>query len=59
MKRLAMAATFALALSLGGVSPAVALADGSAGAFELLPLLLLVAVPVVLGAQRWRPREIG
>ena len=40
-------------------SAAVALADGSAGAFELLPLLLLVAVPVVLGAQRWRHREIG
>ncbi|SDT13606.1 hypothetical protein SAMN04489752_3461 [Brevibacterium siliguriense] len=29
MKRLAMAATFALALSIGGVSPAVALADDS------------------------------
>jgi ABC-2 type transport system permease protein len=40
-------------------SAAVALADGSAGAFELLPLLLLVALPVVLGAQRWRHREIG
>ena len=32
MKRLAMAATFALALSLGGVSPAVALADDSSTA---------------------------
>ena len=32
MKRLAMAATFALALSIGGVSPAVALADDSSTA---------------------------
>ncbi len=40
-------------------SASVALADGSAGAFELLPLLLLVALPAVLGAQRWRHREIG
>ena len=32
MKRLAMAATFALALSLGGLSPAVALADDKSAA---------------------------
>ena len=41
------------------MSAAVAVADGSAGAFELLPLLLLVLLPGLLGARRWSVREVG
>ena len=45
------------AVDLSGAS--LALANGEAGAFELLPLVLLVLLPAALGAQRWRHREIG
>ena len=38
---------------------AVALADGRAGAFELLPLALTVLVPAALGVWRWNRREVG
>lgn len=40
-------------------SAASALGTGDAGAFELLPLLLLVVVPTVLGVRRWSLREVG
>ena len=40
-------------------SAAVALAEGTAGAFELLPLGLLVVLPLAVGARRWLHREIG
>ena len=40
-------------------SAAVALAEGTAGAFELLPLGLLVVLPLAVGARRWLRREIG
>lgn len=33
--------------------------EGEAGAFELLPLLILVVLPVALGARRWSVREVG
>lgn len=45
------------AVDLSGAS--LALANGEAGAFELLPLVLLVLLPAALGTQRWRHREIG
>ena len=45
------------AVDLTGAS--LALANGEAGAFELLPLVLLVLLPAALGTQRWRHREIG
>lgn len=35
------------------------LIDGTAGAFELLPLTLMVLIPLALGARRWSRREIG
>lgn len=38
---------------------AVALAEGRAGVFELLPLVLLVLLPAVLGTRRWMRREIA
>lgn len=38
---------------------ATALADGQAGAFELLPLALLVLVPAAVGTWRWNRREVG
>lgn len=38
---------------------AIALADGRAGAFELLPLALLVLLPSALGVWRWNRREVG
>ncbi|HLQ81029.1 MAG TPA: ABC transporter permease [Brachybacterium sp.] len=38
---------------------AAALGDGEAGAFELLPLVLLVLVPAALGVRRWTVREVG
>ncbi|GAA1489194.1 ABC transporter permease [Brachybacterium sacelli] len=38
---------------------AVTFADGDAGAFELLPLLLLVILPAAYGAWRWNHREVG
>lgn len=38
---------------------AVALADGRAGAFELLPLALTVLLPAALGVWRWNRREVG
>jgi hypothetical protein len=40
-------------------SAAVALAEGTAGAFELLPLALLVVLPLALGTRRWLHREIS
>ncbi|MGP9539595.1 ABC transporter permease [Brachybacterium sp. AOP43-C2-M15] len=40
-------------------SALVALASGEGTALELVPLLLLVAVPTALGVQRWRVREVG
>ena len=45
------------AVDLNGA--AAALAAGDATAFELLPLLLLVVVPTVLGLRRWTVREVG
>lgn len=36
-----------------------ALATGEAGAFELLPLALLVLLPAALGMRRWSLREVG
>lgn len=38
---------------------AVLAADGEATAFELIPLMLLVVVPLVLGARRWNLREVN
>ena len=38
---------------------AVALGDGRAGAFELLPLALTVLLPAALGVWRWNRREVG
>lgn len=38
---------------------ASALGAGDAGAFELLPLVLLVLVPAALGMRRWTLREVG
>src|SRR5699024_973335 len=38
---------------------AAALGNGEAGAFELLPLVLLVIVPAALGVRRWTVREVG
>ncbi|MDN5820685.1 MAG: ABC transporter permease [Brachybacterium sp.] len=38
---------------------AAALGDGTAGAFELLPLALLVLLPAALGVRRWSQREVG
>lgn len=38
---------------------ATTLAGGDATAFELIPLVLLVVVPTLLGVQRWRMREVG
>lgn len=35
------------------------LGQGEAGAFELLPLLLLVLVPTAFGTRRWMMREVG
>ncbi|MGY5765639.1 ABC transporter permease [Brachybacterium sp. DNPG3] len=35
------------------------LGTGDAGAFELLPLLILVIAPGLLGARRWAVREVG
>lgn len=40
-------------------SAASALTAGDATAFELLPLLLMVIVPTVLGVRRWNAREVG
>lgn len=37
---------------------ASALSAGDAGAFELLPLVLLVVLPAVLGVRRWSRREV-
>lgn len=45
------------ALDLQGA--AVALGDGRAEAFDLLPVLILVVLPLALGAWRWSRREIG
>lgn len=36
-----------------------ALGTGEAGAFELLPLVLMVILPAALGARRWAQREVG
>lgn len=38
---------------------AVAFGDGKAEAFDMLPLLILVVLPLALGAWRWSRREIG
>ncbi|WP_394215390.1 ABC transporter permease [Brachybacterium vulturis] len=38
---------------------AAALGAGTAGAFELLPLALLVLLPAALGIRRWSQREVG
>src|SRR5699024_9954442 len=38
---------------------AVALGDGRAGAFELLPLALPVLLPAARGVWRWNRREVG
>lgn len=38
---------------------AVALADGRAGGFELLPLALTVLLPAAGGLWRWNRREVG
>jgi ABC-2 type transport system permease protein len=38
---------------------AVLAADGEATAFELIPLLLLVVVPLALGTRRWNLREVN
>ncbi|EYT50981.1 ABC transporter permease [Brachybacterium muris] len=38
---------------------AVAFGDGQAEAFDVLPLLILVVLPLALGAWRWSRREIG
>lgn len=38
---------------------AAALAGGEAGAFELIPLVLLVILPAAYGAWRWNHREVG
>lgn len=38
---------------------AVALADGRAGAFELLPLVITVILPAAGGVWRWNRREVG
>lgn len=35
------------------------LGSGDGTAFELLPLLLMVIVPTVLGVRRWNVREVG
>lgn len=33
--------------------------EGDAGAFELLPVLLLIVLPAIAGAWRWNRREVG
>lgn len=38
---------------------ATVLGDGQAEAFDVLPLLILVVLPLGLGAWRWSRREIG
>lgn len=38
---------------------ATALGNGEAGAFELLPLVLMVILPAALGIRRWATREVG
>ena len=38
---------------------AMTLAAGEGTAFDLLPLLLLVIVPTVVGIRRWAVREVG
>lgn len=38
---------------------AIALADGEATAYELLPLTLMVIIPTLVGIHRWRHREVG
>lgn len=38
---------------------AMAFGNGEATAFELLPLVLLVIVPTLIGIHRWRHREVG
>lgn len=45
------------ALDLQGA--ATLLGDGQAQLFDLLPLLILVVLPLAVGAWRWRRREIG
>lgn len=38
---------------------AVALADGRAGTFEILPLAITVILPAAFGVWRWNRREVG
>lgn len=40
-------------------SAAVALGEGEAGLFELLPVALLIVAPAVIGVWRWNRREVG